>query len=131
MALVDKKSLLQSSFVRFAIVGCLSVVIMYGVYLLLLLLIPYNFAYTLAYLLSFFVNYLLTTSFTFQTKRNKKNGVGFVCCHLINYLLQVSLLNVFVWVGCPKSWVPIPVLAICVPTNFLLVRWVMRETTLE
>jgi putative flippase GtrA len=96
-------------------------------YIALLVFVCYNVAYTIAYVVSFIINYLLTTSFTFKTKRSKKNGVGFIGCHVVNYLLQVLLLNMFVYFGCPDTLVPIPVFAICVPTNFLLVRMVMKN----
>jgi putative flippase GtrA len=119
--------LLESSFVRFALVGCTAVVIQYLTYGLLLFLVSYNIAYTAGYLVSFLANYYLTTSFTFRTKRSKRNGVGFASCHVVNYLLQMALLNVFVWLGFPEIWVPIPVFAICVPTNFWMVRWVMKR----
>jgi putative flippase GtrA len=112
---------------RFGVVGCIAVAVQYGVYGGLLWLLPYNVAYTIGYLISFAVNYWLTTSFTFPTKRNKRNGLGFILCHVVNYLLQVGLLNVFIRLGCPELWVPIPVFAICVPTNFILVRLVMKR----
>jgi putative flippase GtrA len=113
--------------IRFGVVGCVAVAIQYIVYWLLLFVMPYNAAYTIGYIVSFMVNYLLTTSYTFKTKRSKKTGVGFIGCHVVNYLLQTFLLNVFVYFGCSDTLAPIPVFAICVPTNFLLVRMVMKN----
>jgi putative flippase GtrA len=123
--LVRNKNLKE--IIRFAIVGCLSVVIQYLVYYGMLLVVSYNVAYTLGYVVSFCANYILTTSYTFKTERNKKNGLGFIACHVINYFLQVALLNLFVAAGFSTKVVPIPVLLICVPTNFVLVRMVMKR----
>ena len=114
-------------FIRFGIVGCVAVAVQYGVYWLCLHSLSHNIAFTIGYIVSFAVNYLLTTAFTFKASRSVKNGVGFAVCHVINYLLQVGLLNLFLYFGLSKELAPIPVFAICVPTNFLLVRLVMKK----
>lgn len=113
---------------RFGMVGCLAVAIQYGVYYLLLPVSSHNVAYTFGYVVSFAVNYLLTTSFTFKTQKSYGNGIGFAACHVINFFMQIALLNLFIGFGCSKEFAPVPVYAICVPTNFLLVRWVMKKT---
>ncbi len=118
---------LLSQFFRFVIVGCVATAIHYGVYYLLLYSFSHNFAFSIGYVLSFIVNYLLTTSFTFQTEKSYGNGLGFAICHLMNYALQVLLLNIFIAVGIIKELAPLPVYAICVPVNFLLVRLVMSK----
>ena len=113
--------------VRFGIVGCIAVAVQYASYCLLLHVAGHNVAYTLAYLISFMANYLLTTAFTFNVKKSVSNGIGFAACHVVNYLLQIALLNLFIHAGMDKVAAPLPVLAICVPTNFILVRYVMRH----
>lgn len=113
--------------IRFGIVGCIAVAVQYGVYCLCLHFLSHNLAFTIGYIVSFTVNYLLTTAFTFQKNRSLKNGVGFAVCHIINYLLQVGLLNLFLYFGLSKELAPIPIFAICVPTNFMLVKLVMRK----
>lgn len=123
---MENKKEFAGEFLRFGVVGCIAVAVQFAVYLLLLKVWPHNVAYTVAYLVSFVVNYLLTTSFTFKTRKNYGNGAGFAVCHVVNYFLQIALLNVFIYVGCPKVWAPLPVYLICVPTNFLLVRLTMR-----
>jgi putative flippase GtrA len=113
--------------IRFGIVGCLVVAIQYGVYYLLLPLLSHNESYSIGYLVSFCINYLLTTSFTFKRKKSFGNGIGFVFCHIFNYFLQIVLLNVFILVGCTKQLAPIPIFIICVPTNYMLVRYVIKH----
>lgn len=114
-------------FIRFGIVGCIAVIVQYGVYWLCLYMFSHNIAFTIGYLVSFAVNYLLTTAFTFKTNKSVKNGIGFAVCHVINYFLQVGLLNLFIYLGMSKQLAPVPVFAICVPTNFVLVRIVMKK----
>ena len=43
------------------------------------------------------------------------------------YLLHVAFLNLFLWLGVSKSLAPIPVFAIVIPINFLLVRFVFKK----
>ena len=130
--MTDLKLLLQRNpkifeFIRFGIVGFVALVILYVVYFLLLLWLEHNIAYTIGYVISFISNYILTVKFTFHTKVSKKNGAGFALSHLINYLLQIGCLNLFIWLGMDKQVAPIPVFAICVPTNFILVRFFMKK----
>ena len=114
-------------FLRFAITGCIAVAVQYAVYFLLLWVASHNIAYICGYLMSFVVNYLLTTSFTFHRKRSPQNGIGFIFCHILNFIFQLLLLNLFIDLDIDKRIALLPVLAICVPTNFLMVRFVMKR----
>ena len=84
-------------------------------------------ANTLAYLVSFAFNYIASTRFTFRVKATTKRGMGFALSHLVNYTMQTLLLQVFLFVGMPKQWALIPVFCVCVPVNFLLVRFFLRK----
>ena len=113
--------------VRFGIVGVVAAALHYGIYWLLNDLMNVNVAYTLGYFISFVVNYLLSARFTFRRKKSVKNGFGFGVAHVFNYLLQICLLNLFIWLGVSKSLAPVPVYCIAIPTNFLIVRFVFRK----
>jgi len=119
--------MIKLELIRFCIVGVIAVSVQYGVYYLVQLLASHNVAYTIGYLVSFTINYILTTSFTFKASKNFNNGIGFTACHIINFLLQIGLLNFFIYIDMNKVIAPLPVFAICVPTNFLLVKWVMKK----
>lgn len=115
--------------IRFCIVGVLATIVHYGLYLLLKGVINVSVAYTIGYVISFIGNFVLTNVYTFKTQATAKKGIGFVICHVINYLLHIGLLNVFIWLGVPSSIAPIPVYCIVVPVNFLLVRKVVKTNT--
>lgn len=119
--------LLKSSFIRFCIVGVIATGIHYGIYYLLLKPLNANVAYTIGYLTSFCCNYLLTAKFTFKKKATAKNGVGFALSHLVNYGLQMLCLNIFLALGIGAKLAPLPVYCICVPVNYLLVRFVFNK----
>ena len=90
-------------FVRFVMVGIFATALHYGLYFVLQRVINVNIAYTLGYALSFIANFYLTAYFTFGRK------------------------NLSLWMGIPKPLAPIPVFAIAIPVNFLLVRFVFKR----
>lgn len=114
-------------FIRFVMVGVLATALHYGIYFLLQRFINVNIAYTLGYALSFIANFYLTAYFTFGKKPSWSKAFGFGGAHLFNYLLHIGLLNTFLWLGLSKTLAPIPVFAIAIPVNFLLVRFVFKR----
>ena len=59
--------------------------------------------------------------------KSLKNGLGFCFAHAFNYLLQLALLNLFIYIGIAAWLAPVPVYCIAIPTNFLIVRYVFRH----
>lgn len=122
-------------FVRFVIVGVVATSIHYGIYLLLLWVCEIkqdettyiNIAYTIGYIISFFCNMWLTAHFTFREKLTIKRGGGFAFSHAVNYLLHIAFLSLFLWLGVPNKWAPIPVYCLVIPISFILVRTVFKS----
>ena len=121
----DRKKL--GEIVRFIIVGSSATAIQYSTYLLLICWLQPLIANTIAYLVSFIFNYIASTRYTFRVKSTTKRGAGFVFSHIINYLLQSGFLKLFLWLGFSKQIALIPMFAICVPINFLLVRFFLHR----
>lgn len=124
--------------VRFGIVGVTATLLQYGIYYGLIHFISDDMppakqhfwatvAMTVGYIISFIFNFFASTRFTFRVKANAKRGAGFVFSHCVNYFLQMVTLNFFLWLGVPKSLAPIPMFCICVPVNFILVRFFLKR----
>lgn len=113
--------------VRFGVVGVVATALHYGVYWLLHCVMNVSVAYTIGYVVSFVANYLMSARFTFRKKRSVKNGLGFAFAHALNYLLQITLLNLFIWLGVSAVMAPVPVYCVAIPTNFLIVRFVFHK----
>lgn len=107
---------------RFVVVGGIATAVHYGIYYLLLSCIYANVAYATGYVLSFIANFVLTSYFTFGTAPSVRKLAGFSGAHVVNFVLHMVLLNVFLMVGVPKALAPLPVFAIAIPVNFMLVR---------
>lgn len=123
---MNKKKIIGEAF-RFALVGGICTVLHYGIYYLLQRYIDVNIAYTLGYALSFIVNFWLTAWFTFGTSPSWKKLFGMGGAHAVNYFLHIVLLNIFIYIGIPQQWAPLPVFAIAIPVNFILVRFVFKS----
>lgn len=113
--------------VRFCIVGTVAMAVHYGVYYALLPIVTANIAFAIGFLVSFLCNFLMTTVFTFHVGFAARRFARFTMSHVINYIIQAVLLNIFLAVGVNKALAPIPVYAVSVPINFLLVRLSMKK----
>lgn len=79
-----------------------------------------------SYGISFVANFFLSNLFTFQTHPNKKKMFSFMASHMVNLGLQVFLVTMFAnIVG--KEYALIPAMLICIPVNFLLVRFALTN----
>lgn len=124
--------------VRFAIVGAAATLLQYGIYYGLIQFIGSGVseadahlwstvAMTVGYVLSFIFNFIASTRFTFRVKANARRGAGFLFSHVVNYTLQMLTLNLFLWLGLSRQVAPIPMFCICVPVNFVLVRFFLKR----
>lgn len=113
--------------IRFIIVGVLATAIHYGIYILLNLIIISWLAYSIGYAISFLCNFYLSSKYTFKSKASIKKGIGFGISHAINYLIHITLLSIFIKIGVNEELAPIPVFAIAIPINFILVRFVFKS----
>lgn len=123
--LIDREKIFE--FVRFCIVGTIAAGIHYGIYYLLQLYIDVNIAYTTGYLLSMVCNFFMTSYLTFHSSPSFKKLLGFGGSHLINYLIHIFLFNFFLYIGISRLLAPILVLAVAVPVNFLILRWMFKR----
>ena len=113
--------------VRFGIVGVLATLLQYAIYTVLLLWCSPSLSMTVGYIISFIFNFIASTRFTFKVETNARHGAGFALSHVVNYLLQMATLNFFLWIGVSKTLAPMPMFCICVPVNFVLVRFFLKK----
>ena len=134
----DSKREKLGEVIRFGIVGGLATVLQYGIYLAIMPVLSHfipqmgdhtlaTAAITNAYVVSFIFNFIASTRYTFKVKANAKRGAGFTLSHVVNYSMQTICLNLFVGLGLAKQWAMIPTLCICIPVNFILVRFFLKK----
>ena len=121
-----KKRLLNSETIRFCIVGTIATIIHYGLYLPLSSFLKLNAAYSIGFIVSFICNFLLSNYYTFHTRPTWKRAIRFSGSHVVNYIMQISFFNLFLFLGVSKAYAPMPVWAVIMPINFLLVRFALK-----
>ena len=101
------------SAVRFVLVGVLGTGIQYGIYYLLLdifqrhwqdLGILTSVAFTAGFIIEMICNYFITSFYTFKMRPSWKNAGGFLFGRAVNYVIQMLLLNVLIWLHISEEY---------------------------
>ena len=90
-------------------------------------LVNLNIAYTIGYATSFICNFFMTSYFTFRSNPSLKKALGFGGSHLVNYLIHMGLFNLFLFLDVNQEIAPLFVLAVAVPVNFVMLRFVFKH----
>ena len=111
----------RGEMLRFVLVGGFCTLLQYGFYVLFVHVagISVLASTVISYLLSLVANFFLSSLFTFRSGPTVRNG-------LINLGMQTGLVAVFKGIT-GATYALLPALAICVPLNFLLVRYAFRS----
>ena len=111
-------------FIRYCTVGSLAAGIHYGVNFVLQ---EYELLNTIGYATSFICNFFMTSYFTFRSNPSLKKALGFGGSHLVNYLIHMGLFNLFLSLDVNQEIAPLFVLAVAVPVNFVMLRFVFKH----
>ncbi|MBR6551190.1 MAG: GtrA family protein [Paludibacteraceae bacterium] len=119
------------SAVRFVFVGTLGTGVQYGIYYLLLDIfqrqwpevgILTSVAFTAGFMIEMVCNYFLTNFYTFRTRPSWKNAGGFLLGRVLNYVIQLSLLNALVWLHMGEEWAGIVAIMLAGVINYFVLR---------
>ena len=117
-----------SEIIRFGIVGAFATALQYGIYVVFVDAVGVKAVPStlISYAISFIANFFLSSYFTFHKRPDAAKGIGFTLSHLINMGLQTGMVAIFQQlVG--KTLALLPALGICIPINYLLVRFVFTH----
>ncbi len=114
----------RSEAIRFIAVGGFCTLLQYGIYVVFVHAVKVTpvVATLISYAISFIANFFFSSYFTFRSNPNAKKGLAFTLSHLINMGMQTGLVAIFKGLVGPTLAL-LPALAICVPVNFILVRF--------
>jgi putative flippase GtrA len=117
------------SAVRFVFVGTFGTGVQYGIYYLLLDIfqrqwpevgILTSVAFTAGFLIEMVCNYFLTNFYTFKTRPSWKNAGGFLLGRVLNYVIQLLLLNALVWLHMGEEWAGIMAIMLAGVINYFV-----------
>lgn len=120
----------RSSFFRFLISGGLNTVLTYALYLLLILFISYQWAYTIVYLLGICLAFVLNRAYVFKSNRGWFSLALFPLIYMLQYLLGISILwGLVERLGISQALAPPLVIVVTIPATYLLSRLVFLQQT--
>jgi putative flippase GtrA len=116
------------AFPRFLIAGALNTGLTYIMYLGLLYLIPYVWAYTLTYTAGIVLGYSLNTQWVFKKEPNFRSATAYPLTYGLNYFLGLGLLWLFVeLMNLPKEIAPLVVVTISTPIMYFFTKAVFQR----
>jgi putative flippase GtrA len=114
-------------FPRFLIVGALNTGLTYLLYLCLLFVMPYVWAYSLTYSAGIGLGYLLNSHWVFKKTPNLRSATTYPVVYGINYFLGVAMLWLLVeLINIPKEIAPLIIVAVSVPVMYVVTRAIFQ-----
>ena len=115
-------------FVRFVVVNALNTLLYWGLYLLLLLVMPYFWANALALVIAVLAAYVLNARYAFRVRASGSSLV----MYLITNGTTIVLRSAVVWVliellSLPEQLAPPVAVAVTLPVAFVLTKLAMTE----
>ena len=108
--------------------GGFNTALTYAIYLLLLMIAPYQLSYTVAYVIGICLAYMLNRFFVFKSHRGTRSLLMFPLVYLAQYM--VSMLTLWVWIdhfGRNPKAAPLVAIIITVPVTYLLSRFIFLQ----
>jgi len=107
--------------IRFIILGLINTTLTYFLYLILLFLLPYVWAYSITYLFGLTISYFLSSYWVFKKNIAIKSGMYFLIYHLSNYLVNIMALWIFIdLIGLSEKIAPLIAIALLTPIFYLI-----------
>lgn len=121
-----------SEIIRFGLVGGVATLLQYVMYVVFVHAVGTTpvVSTIISYAISFIFNFFLSNYFTFHSSPNALKGIGFTLSHLVNMGMQVGLVAIFKGLVGPTLAL-LPALAICIPLNYLMVRFALTSQFFE
>ena len=111
------------AFPRFLIAGAVNTGLTYALYLGLLFLMPYVWAYSLTYAIGICIGYLLNARWVFKRAPSLSSATAYPLTYALNYLLGVGMLWLLVeLIHIPKEIAPLLVVAVSVPVMYIVTK---------
>jgi putative flippase GtrA len=127
------KSLLKTGWTRhaefflFVLIGGINTGITYGIYLLLVSVMRYPFAYTGSYVAGIFLSYYLNVRFVFREQLSLSKALKYPSVYLVQYLLGLVLLYLLIEIlHLNKNLAPLAIVVVTVPVTFAMSRYIIR-----
>ena len=115
------------SFARFLLVGLVTTVASYGLFVALELVLPYLIAYAIAYVSGFLLSYLLNTRVVFRVARSWSTFLRFPLVYVFQFVLGSLVIVLLVeWLAIAPRIAALVALAVTVPVTYFAAKLVLH-----
>ena len=115
-------------FIRFLLVGASNTALGWALFVGLVHLMPYPYAYTVAYAISIVSSYLLNLHFVFKERFSFAGLLKFPLVYLLQYMLGMLVMWLLVGkMGVLPEAAMIVVIAVTIPITFLASRKIIKQ----
>ncbi len=113
--------------VRYIVGGGVNTAMTYGIYLLLLVITPWQIASTVSYAIGIFTAYYINARYVFRQPLRWRKAVQFPLVYLLQYALTMALSALLIDdLGIDAAFAPVIVICITVPTTFVAARLLLK-----
>ncbi len=115
---------------RFLIAGGINTLLTYLIYLMLLNLVSYFFAFTMSFIVGILIAFVMYSKFVFRTPFVWCKLVQYPILYALQYVVGVVLLVILVeYMGLDKRIAPIINVVLLTPVIFVLNKWFLTKRT--
>lgn len=118
---------MRTEFTRFLLVGATNTLFSYVLYLLLLLAMSPQLAYTLSYAAGIVLSYFLNVHFVFKKKPSLASFLKFPFVYLLQYGLGLVVLTLLIKFGIDPRLAMAGVILVTIPVTFVASRFVIKR----
>jgi putative flippase GtrA len=119
---------ISRDFLRFLLWGGINTFITFGIYAVLLKVVPYPVAYTIAYVSGIFTSYCLNTLRVFRKRLSLRRALQYPFVYLVQYLAGLLVLYVLIEMTHLNKLIASPIAVIMTtPLTFLLAGLVIKR----
>ena len=113
---------------RYLLAGGVNTAATYAVYLGLLPVVGYRWAYGVAFAVGIGLSWALLRHLVFARPGKPLSGAYVSASHIFQLLLGLGVVEVWVtWLGLPVWLAPLAAVAVCVPIMYVVQRWIFTS----
>ncbi len=122
------KKYTKNNFYKFLITGSLNTILTYIIYLLLLIVIKYTYAYSISFVFGIVFSYIMNLKYVFNTSNSRKKILIYPLIYLFQYILSLMLLIFIVEIlRITQEIAPFIVLIILIPITYFLNKTIFTK----
>lgn len=115
---------------RFLLAGLATTIFSYGIYLALLLVLPYLSAYVISYAAGIVFSYFINAYFVFKQRFNWHTFFRFPLVYVVQLGISLLILRVAIHrFAVPETLAPLIVIVITVPITYLMSRFILKRNS--